>query len=90
MMHKVNTQGWPLVELPLEIVPSNWWVAKDWNGKVWCYECRPCVSGLTWSPEEGAGDFEKLPPWIAAQLPAAWHALPWDQSAVQQKEGGEA
>ena len=75
------------IRLPLAIVPSGWWVARDNNGEVWCYEERPKVIALKWGGTNR--NVEKLPPWIAAQLPAAWHALPWDQSAMQQTEGGE-
>lgn len=74
------------IRLPLAIVPNGWWVAKEKNGDVWCYSCQPQSSSVSW--ESGTGETYSLPPWIAAQLPAAWHDLPWDQSAVQQTEGG--
>ena len=77
------------IQRPLSIVPHGWWVVKDYSGVVWCYEYRPQNSGLHWSTLDGAVAFEKLPPWIAAQLPREWRDLPWDQSAVQQTEGGE-
>ena len=75
------------IRLPLAIVPSEWWVAKNESGDVWCYGQQPIALRRGWY--ETNGDVERLPPWIAAQLPQEWHELPWDQSAVQQKEGGD-
>ena len=73
--------------LPLAIVPHGWWVAKDCGLAVFVYENRPSDSLGAWSA--CGGKIYRLPPWIAAQLPQEWHELPWDQSAVQQTEGGE-
>ena len=72
------------IRLPLAIVPSGWWVAKDVHGDVHVLRTEP------WQVVNDKCDgFYRLPPWIAANLPREWHDLPWDQSAVQQTEGGE-
>lgn len=63
------------IRLPLNIVPHGWWLYKNEDGEVRIVQ----TGGRSWC----------LPPWIAAQLPAEWHELPWDKSAVQQTEGGE-
>ena len=73
------------IDLPLAIVPSKWWVAKDIG--VYVYEYKPQIEGDYWRAT--CGDTYCIPPWIAAQLPQEWHALPWDQSAMRQTEGGE-
>lgn len=72
--------------LPLAIVPSGWWVTKDESGQVWTHKRKPVRNEIAWV---NSGETFKLPPWIAAQLPREWHELPWDQSAMQQTEGGE-
>lgn len=76
----------PPIELPLEIVPHGWWVAKDDAGRVHLHEkeTRFSAGGLSWVSD---GQLWPLPPWIAAQLPAEWHELPWDKSAMQQTRG---
>ena len=75
------------IRLPLAIVPHGWWVAKDCGLAVFVYENKPSDSLGAWSA--CGGKIYRLPPWIAANLPQEWHDLPWDQSAVQQQEGGE-
>ena len=72
------------IRLPLAIVPHDWWVVKDAHGDVHVLRTEP------WQVVNDKCDgFYRLPPWIAAQLPQEWHDLPWDQSAMQQTEGGE-
>lgn len=75
------------IRLPLSVVPFGWWVAKDDGDGVWVYSSRPSLGSFAWINEGPCG--YKLPPWIAAQLPAEWHELPWDQSAMQQTRGGD-
>lgn len=74
------------IRLPLAIVPNNLWVARDEDGLVCVHLQEPCVFCREWTSN---GDVWALPSYIAAQLPSEWHDLPWDQSAVQQTEGGE-
>lgn len=74
------------IRLPLAIVPSGWWVIKDRVGASYVCDAQPWAAMNGWSC---TGNMWVLPSYIAAQLPREWHALPWDQSAMQQTEGGE-
>ena len=76
------------IRLPLAIVPHGWWVAKDEGGRINVFDAKPQKNAAYWFRLSDHKHYH-LPPWIAAQLPQEWHALPWDQSAVQQTEGGE-
>lgn len=73
------------ITLPLAIVPHGWWVAKDCGEAVFVYSEKPSSKLGAWSA--CGGKIYRLPPWIAANLPAEWHDMPWDQSAMQQTEG---
>lgn len=75
------------IRLPLEIVPEGWWITKDKDDSIFVYRYKPCIKDDCWLSTHG--DHYCLPPWIAANLPTEWHDLPWDQSAMQQTEGGE-
>jgi hypothetical protein len=75
------------IKLPVAIVPPGWWVAKDENGEIWIYERNPKQTPRQFFCDAGAN--HRLPRPIAAQLPAEYLALLWDQSLMQQTEGME-
>ena len=75
------------IRLPLTIVPHGWWLYKSNGGQVYVSEEKPTKLGGGLVPRGGKAWC--LPPWIAAQLPAEWNALPWGESMIQQTEGGE-
>jgi hypothetical protein len=75
------------IRLPTTIVPPGWWVAKDGYDRISIYELKPILplQDDTWI-RNGGWCLDLAPP-IAAQLPAEYLALPWDQSLLQQTEG---
>jgi hypothetical protein len=76
------------IRLPTQIVPSGWWVGKDDDGEVWIYKRSPKKQSCGWGCSMlGDSDYHQVPEPIAAQLPAEYLALPWDQSLLQQTEG---
>jgi hypothetical protein len=72
------------IRLPVTIVPPGWWVCKSKDDRFWIYSEKPKSLGGYW---EYADCYYEIAPPIAAQLPAEYLALPWDQSLMQQTEG---
>ena len=73
------------IRLPTTIVPPGWWVARDDEDRTWIYRDKPTKTSSSFINDKATT--YRVPPPIAAQLPAEYLALSWDKSLMQQTEG---
>lgn len=78
----------PEYDIPIEILPEGWWIAKDSNNckGVHVFEEEPGLEDETWTTWS---EYMRIPEWIAENLDPEWLKLNPKDSLYQQHKKGK-